>query len=94
VLPVTHNQSAHPAHAVEIPQLTKMRLGLDEERSWIMLNESNAFRWPGPDLRFADNGDASSVIFGMLPPGFFKIVLERFQQLETQTRAGRVMRTE
>jgi hypothetical protein len=79
---------------VEIPAATKSRLRLDEGRSWIMLDESNAFRWPGPDLRLAENGNPQSAIYGMLPPAFFNIVVERFKQLEVQYRAGRVKRTE
>jgi hypothetical protein len=94
VVPVTHTPPIDSAHAMEIPQATKARLGLDHARSWIMLDESNAFRWPGPDLRPAINGDLSSIIFGMLPPTFFKVVLERFKQLEKKNRRGRVERTE
>lgn len=33
VLPVTHSQPENPADALEIPQQTKRRLGLDSERS-------------------------------------------------------------
>ena len=39
-----------PEAAVEIPLATKMRLGLDDDRSWIILTEANRFTWPGPDL--------------------------------------------
>jgi hypothetical protein len=37
VLPITHTPPRDPAHAVEIPLATKHRLGLDDERSWIIL---------------------------------------------------------
>jgi hypothetical protein len=94
VVPVTHTPPPSPSVAMEIPLLTKRRLGLDDDRSWIMLNESNAFRWPGPDLRPTINGDLESVVLGMLPPTFFKIVLERHIELETQSRSARVSRTE
>ena len=50
VLPVTHTVPAEPEHAMEIPAITKQRLGLDEGRSWVVFSESNAFTWPGPDL--------------------------------------------
>jgi hypothetical protein len=94
VVPVTHTPPIDPAHAMEIPQATKARLGLDDDRSWIMLDESNTFRWPGPDLRPAINGDLASIFFGMLPPAFFKTVFERFKELELKHRKGRVERTE
>ena len=37
---------------IELPQQTKTRLGLDDERSWVIVSEANDFAWPGPDLRF------------------------------------------
>jgi hypothetical protein len=48
VLPVTHSPPADPADALEIPQATKRRLGLDAERSWVVLTEANDLIWPGP----------------------------------------------
>ena len=80
VLPVTHALPADPADALEIPQPTKQRLGLDSERSWVVLSEANDFIWPGPDLRPAVNGDPSSVAYGMLPPGFMRVLRERLVQ--------------
>src|SRR5579884_1903406 len=46
VLPVTHSPPIYPENAIEIPQETKKRLGLDGERSWIVLTEWNEFFWP------------------------------------------------
>ncbi len=50
VLPITHAPPLDPADAVELPQATKIRLGLDSDRSWIVVSEGNSFTWPGPDL--------------------------------------------
>ena len=80
VLPVTHTPPVDPADALEIPQPTKQRLGLDSERSWVMLSEANDFIWPGPDLRPAVNGDPASVAYGMLPPGFMAVLRGRLAQ--------------
>lgn len=55
VLPITHSPPSHPDDAIEIPHTTKQRLGLDDERSWIVLTESNRFAWPGPDIRPVDS---------------------------------------
>src|ERR1700753_4447422 len=52
VLPITHSPPSDPEFALEVPQETKFRLGLDSDRSWIVLTEANKFAWPGPDLRF------------------------------------------
>ncbi|WP_029005538.1 hypothetical protein [Azorhizobium doebereinerae] len=94
VLPITHAAPADPAMAVEIPAATKARLGLDFARSWIVLTELNDFIWPGPDLRPLAGGDAGSVAFGMLPPGFFRLVRERFLALARALRVEQVPRTE
>ena len=50
VWPVTCSPPEHPALAVEIPPKVKQRLGLDRDRSWVVLSEWNEFLWPGPDL--------------------------------------------
>jgi hypothetical protein len=80
VLPVTHAAPADPADALEIPPPTKQRLGLDTERSWVILSEANDFIWPGPDLRPVVSGDPSTVVYGMLPPGFMAVLRERLVQ--------------
>lgn len=94
VLPVTHSQPVDPAEALEIPPLTKERLGLGSERSWAMLSEANDFVWPGPDLRPSIPGDPQSVVIGMLPPGFMKILRERLIALWRQRRAISVRRSD
>lgn len=57
VLPVTHTPPSDPSEAVEIPARTKRRLGLDDERSWIVVTEANRFARPGPGLRPARSGN-------------------------------------
>ena len=94
VLPVSHSEPLDPAGALEIPAPTKLRLGLDSERSWVVIDEANDFIWPGPDLRPAISGDLSSVAFGVLPPGFMKVLRERLAARMLARRAGIVTRTE
>jgi hypothetical protein len=93
VLPVTHAPPTDPADALEIPQPTRQRLGLDSERSWIILNEANDFIWPGPDLRPL-GGDPSTIAYGMLPPGFMTVLRERLQRRRSVKRAAITTRTE
>ena len=78
VLPITHTQPANSEDAVEIPQAVKNRMKLDDERSWIMLTESNNFAWPGPDVRPLDT---DSGYYGPLPPALFEEVKRRFVAL-------------
>lgn len=94
VLPITHTPPAEPEHAVEMPRLTKQRLGLDTERSWIMLTEANRFVWPGPDLRPAPGTDPASVAHGLLPGALFTQVKTRLVALARSRRMALVSRTE
>ncbi len=94
VLPVTHTPPSDPPLAVEIPHPTKARLGLDDERSWIVLIEAHRFVWPGPDLRLAQPGDMASVAYGFLPRACFKEVAAKFVEIVRARRAGVVSRTE
>jgi hypothetical protein len=82
VLPITHTPS-DPADAIEIPSATKQRLGLDDERSWIVLTESNRFVWPGPDVRPIDSENG---YHGPLPPALFDQVKRRFVELAKSRR--------
>ena len=94
VLPVTHSPPADPELAVEIPVETKRRLGLDDQRSWIIVTDANRFVWPGPDLRPGVRGDPSSVAYGPLPRGLFYEVREKFARAIERRLVGVVRRTE
>lgn len=76
VLPITHSRPAGPAWAVEIPFPVKRHLGLDEDRSWIVVDEGNEFIWPGYDLRKIPRTDRYD--YGFLPPRFFNEVRDAF----------------
>lgn len=92
VVPVTHSPPEDPA-ALELPLAVKRLLGLDAERSWVVVSESNVFDWPGPDLRRVGDRD-NSVAYGFLPPRFFAELHRRFVLLESAARSRRVPRTE
>jgi hypothetical protein len=64
ICPVTHTPPEIPEKAMEIPRATKTRLGMDDERSWIIITEVNRFIWPGPDLRTVPSGGYA---YGLLP---------------------------
>ncbi len=73
VAPVTHSPPDDAATAIEMPANVKLDLGLDRERSWIMTNEINSFRWPGPDIRVLDDG---TPFYGAVPDWLFLRVRE------------------
>jgi hypothetical protein len=93
VLPITHSAPDNPALALEIPSATKARLGLDSERSWVILTEANRFAWPGPDLRPV-GGNLDSVAYGLLPQAFFNQMKERFVAILRAGQAKAISRTE
>jgi hypothetical protein len=94
VLPVTHSPPSEPDLAVEIPIETKRRLGLDDQRSWIVVTDANRFIWPGPDLRLGVSGDASSVAYGSLPRALFYEARAKFIRAIERRLAGVVRRTD
>ncbi len=94
VLPITHSPPSSDEDGVEIPVLTKSRLGLDSGRSWVLITEANEFLWPGPDLRFLSGHGPESAVYGMLPPKLFRSIRDRFIAKAKDRRASVVPRTE
>lgn len=94
VLPITHAPPSHPHLAVEIPAKVKARLGLDTQRSWVVLTEANRFLWPGPDLRPTIPGNASSIAYGLLPYALFEEIRLKFIAAAKARAASTVPRTE
>ena len=64
----------------------KRHLGLDDDRSWVVVAEGNEFLWPGYDLRKLPHGDRYD--YGFLLPRFFNQVLEAFIAFYRASRAG------
>lgn len=93
VLPITHAAPDDPADGLELPLRTKLRLGLDSERSWVILTEANDFIWPGPDLRPVKSGEPNSAVYGPLPPAFMRILRERLLALYRRKRLKSVSRS-
>lgn len=78
VVPITHSAPQPPEKEIELPQSTKTRLGLDDERSLVVVNEANDFAWPGPDLYFRPGHGPESAAYGFLPPVVFRVMRDRF----------------
>jgi hypothetical protein len=90
VLPITHSVPQAAYAAIEIPQVVKAHLGLDDERSWIVVSESNEFTWPGFDLRNIAKTDRCE--YGFLPPRLFDKILiafKNFNQTEQRKHSPR-----
>jgi hypothetical protein len=93
VLPVTHTPPTDERLAVEIPAGTKTRLGLDVDRSWIILNEANRFQWPGPDLRPIPGDKDGHVAYGLLPARLYDLVRTKWLAAFDARQVGQVNRT-
>jgi hypothetical protein len=91
VVPVTHAPPSKPASAVEIPAAVKRHLGLDADRSWVILDEGNRFAWPGYDLRPVP-GVRDRYDYGFLPPRLFAELVERFRAIWQAERASLISR--
>ena len=83
VVPVTHSPPADPAVAIELPQRVKQHLGLDADRSWVVVDEVNDFVWPGCDLRSIP-GAQHRIDYGFLPPRLFRSIVTRARDLWRQ----------
>ena len=93
VAPITHSPPHDPSVAVEIPPRVKEHLGLDGERSWVILDEVNIFTWPGFDLRPIRRGE-TRIDYGLLPPKFFDRLIEKFKELRSQGKVEGASRDE
>lgn len=81
VLPITHTEPCAPTVGIEIPDATRRRLGLDDERQWIILTDVNVFVWPGADLRPVPHREPETAIYGRLGRAFYEDVLAQLQTL-------------
>lgn len=91
VVPITHRPHRNPDAAIEIPAAIKRHLGLDDQPSWIVLDDFNVFTWPGYDLRPV-TGQKDRYHYGLLPPRFFEDIIRKFSELRRQGQAARTSR--
>lgn len=83
VCPITHSPPRRKEEGIEIPPKVARRLGLDWERSWIVVREVNRFTWPGAGLRPVSQGCWA---YGYLPPKLFNLVKETLvRRLESRS---------
>lgn len=86
VAPITHLEPMPPSEGMEIPLKVKQHLGLDDERSWIIVTDLNAFVWPGYDVRPVPNSASGEFAYGFLPPKLHAAVVRRIAALSRTAR--------
>jgi len=93
VVPITHVPPDQTKQAIEIPLPTKRRLGLDSERSWVLLTEINRFVWPGPDLRPISKKQPERFDYGFLPPSLFEKIKQGIRAQNSAKKLKKVLRS-
>jgi hypothetical protein len=91
VIPITHTPHPNPDAAVEIPAAVKRHLGLDDQPSWIVLDDFNVFTWPGYDLRPVP-GQRNRYHYGLLPPKLFQDIVHKISELRRQGHGAHTSR--
>lgn len=91
VAPITHTPPRNANDAIALPVATQRRLGLDEERSWIVATEVNRFLWPGPDMR-PISGRPGEFAYGSLPRQIMLQLRQRIAELHRDRRFRMVQR--
>jgi hypothetical protein len=95
VAPLTHSPPAEPWSGIVVPTAVKRRLQLDEEPTWVVTTEFNAFRWPGVDIAaLPPSADAKEFVYGELPERTVTQLLDAFRENVRQGRVRVVKRTE
>lgn len=94
VVPITHTPPANPEHAVLIPSTVKQQLMLDDEKSWIIVDEVNYFEWPGPDIRPISGKTPLRIDYGRLPPALFYSVKQKLTLAYKVGKLQKVARTQ
>lgn len=90
VAPITHTPPETDSEAIELPIRVKQALRLDDERSWIVLDEVNQFTWPGYDIRPVPGTDRFS--YGFIPPKLYDAVIGRILELAAARKVAEIPR--
>ena len=85
VAAITHAPPLAGAFAVELPLKVKQHLGLDDQRSWIVLDEVNQFDWPGFDLRPIP-GRSDRFAYGFIPPSLYETAKAKLLEAHAQRK--------
>ncbi|MDE2111995.1 MAG: hypothetical protein KGJ79_12700 [Alphaproteobacteria bacterium] len=92
-LAVTHSPPTESTDAVALSSAVKRRLKLDDDASWIVTTEANAFIWPGPDIRPIPDRTPTSVVYGKIPDDLLREVARSFLANRKRQQAQLVPRT-
>lgn len=89
VLPFTHTPPQDSEAGVEIPPLVKAHLGLDDRRSWVIVDEGNQFEWPGFDLKKVRATGRYEI--GFVPPSLFQKIRDAYVSRDAAKKGGKLV---
>ena len=92
VVAITHSAPSNKADAVEMPSAVKRTFGLDAAPAWIVTTETNAFIWPGPDVRPIPDGPVGTMVYGRIPNSLLQRVIASYVENHDNRRATIVVR--
>lgn len=90
ILPITHSRPRGATVGIEIPPKVRQALGLDDERSWVIVSEYNVDEWPNGLAPIP--GRTAVFAYGFIPPALFVAIKKSFLGLAESGRAARVKR--
>lgn len=91
ILPITHSEPKGRTAGVEIPPRVCEHLGLDGERSWVVVSEFNVDDWPNAGLSPVP-GRRGQFAYGFLPPRLFAAIKAKFLDIHDAGQTKRVRR--
>ncbi len=91
VVAITHTPPTKDGEAIELPTRVKQALGLDDDRSWVVLDEMNQFTWPGYDIRPVP-GTKDRFAYGFIPPRLYDTIIGRILELAAARRVAEISR--
>ncbi len=77
-----------------LPDIVRSALGLDDAPHWIVVSEANEFSWPGPDVRPIPGRRPTTFVYGTVPPGLLRSVVNAYLENRRRGRAKPVVRSE
>lgn len=77
VCPISHSPPREQGAALEIAAAVSRRLGLDQDRSWIVFDEVNLVDWSDPGIIPPQAPDWA---YGFLPAGLTRNVIDRVRE--------------
>jgi mRNA-degrading endonuclease toxin of MazEF toxin-antitoxin module len=91
VAAITHTPPGSESVSLEVPPSVKRHLGLDEARSWIVLDEVNQFDWPGFDLRPISARDGARA-YGFIPPNLYLMAISKLREASKMRKIAIISR--